>query len=315
VSKTRPPRLLLYAIAAIVGIGSFSISIYLPALEDVSTSLGASQAAVQRSYSVFFLGYGLAQLIYGPVSDMFGRKSVLTAGLSVYGLGCLVCMNATSIETLIAGRLIQGLGVCVGPTVGRAICRDVFDGKELAKALSLISALIAISPAIAPTLGGVLTEYGGWKTTFVFLFLVSLILIIISWMYLFETNNEQRSPPSLALLVDSFRSICSNGQFLSYSITGGLVLAAWFVYVSSASFIYGGFYGFGPAAVGTFSLFPTAGYFLGSLLSAKLAGRVRNRKVATLGTLLAALGSMAMITAGPTYLGLWALWLRSSSLA
>lgn len=289
-------KYLVFFLALLVGIGSISISIYLPSLNHVKNSLMASTEEIQQSYSIFFLGYAIAQLWYGPLADRYGRRRVLIAGLGVYILGCLIASMASSVAWLIIGRLIQGLGVSVGPAIGRAVCRDLYEGDRLARAFSIIAALIALSPAIAPSIGGILTDHLGWRSIFISLSLLGMMLALILYCYVPETLASQ-SHQQLRI-AESYKEILRNWDFLKFTLSGSLVLSAWFVYVSSAAVLFSNIYKMSASEIGFVTIFTSFGYFLGTTCSARFSSRISLFKWMLCGLSLCLLAGLTLVSSG-----------------
>src|SRR4051812_33786500 len=147
-------------------IGPFAIDMYLPALPAIGQSLHADIGAVQMSLTAFFLSLGAGQLLYGPVSDMFGRKPPLYVGLVVFALASVGCAMATDIQTLIVLRFIQGLGAAAGMAIPRAVVRDLHTGTDAARLMSLLMLVFSVSPILAPLAGSVVIAFAGWRGVF-----------------------------------------------------------------------------------------------------------------------------------------------------
>ena len=136
-------------------VGPFAIDMYLPALPSIAADLNASDAATQGSLIAFFLAVALCQIVYGPISDSFGRKAPLYFGMVLYSIGAIGCSLAPTIEWLIVARFVQGIGACAGMTIPRAIVRDLHTGPDAARLMSLIMLVFSVSPILAPLFGSV----------------------------------------------------------------------------------------------------------------------------------------------------------------
>ncbi|MBA3594975.1 MAG: Bcr/CflA family efflux MFS transporter, partial [Polaromonas sp.] len=147
-------------------IGPFAIDMYLPALPSIGQSLGASVGAVQASLMAFFISLGIGQIIYGPVSDMVGRKPPLYFGLALFAAASVGCALAPDVETLVVLRFIQGLGACAGMVIPRAVVRDLHTGTDAARLMSLLMLVFSVSPILAPLAGSLLIESLGWRSVF-----------------------------------------------------------------------------------------------------------------------------------------------------
>ena len=156
--------LLAVLIVALTSIGPLSTDFYLPALPAIARALGTDTAGAQLTLSVYLLGFGLGQLLIGPLSDRFGRRPVMLWGSAAFVLSSAACALAPTIETLILARLAQAFGACVGPVLGRAVVRDVYGPHEAARVLSHVSTATALAPLVAPIFGGWLSAHLGWRS-------------------------------------------------------------------------------------------------------------------------------------------------------
>src|SRR6188508_3843840 len=180
---------LITILGLLTAIGPFSIDMYLPAFPDIAKNLHTTVAQVTLSLSSFFIGISAGQLLYGPLLERFGRKKPLYIGLCIYLLASIGCALAASVNALIILRLLQALGGCVGMVAARAMVRDLFEVKENAKIFSTLMLVVAVSPIIAPTLGGYITSALGWRYVFLMLIIVDIIVIISAWFLLPESKK------------------------------------------------------------------------------------------------------------------------------
>src|SRR5689334_16346646 len=177
---------LILILGLLTAIGPFSIDMYLPAFPDIAKGLHTTVAQVTLSLSSFFVGISFGQLLYGPLLERFGRKKPLYAGLCIYLVASIGCALAASVNALIILRLLQAVGGCVGMVAARAMVRDMFEVKENAKVFSTLMLVVAVSPIIAPTLGGYVTSILGWRYVFVMLIIVDVIVIVCAYFLLPE---------------------------------------------------------------------------------------------------------------------------------
>src|SRR5215218_3282825 len=183
----RRPWLLTLLLAALTGLTSLSIDMSLPAMPQLQETFRAGVSAVQLTLSIFLTGFALGQVVCGPLSDRWGRRPVLLAGLSLFTLAGLVCAASSSLPMLVAARFVQGAGASVGPVVARAIVRDRFDSRRAAAVLSQMTQVMIVAPLLAPTLGGYLLVRTGWPAIFVVLGASGALLSFICWRFLPET--------------------------------------------------------------------------------------------------------------------------------
>ena len=230
---------LIVVLGLLSAIGPFSIDSYLPAFPDIAKSLHSSVSQVTLSLSSFFIGISIGQLLYGPLLDKYGRKKPLYIGLFAYLLASVGCALAYSTNALILLRFLQALGGCVGLVASRAMVRDLFEVNENAKIFSLLMLVVAVSPIIAPTLGGYVTAAWGWR--FVFVMLIGIVLLIIVAIYIYLP--ESRKPdPSLSLrpanIVHGFSIVFRDPQFYTYAFTGSIAAAGLYAYIGGSPYVF-----------------------------------------------------------------------------
>jgi MFS transporter, DHA1 family, multidrug resistance protein len=230
---------LILILGLLTAIGPFSIDMYLPAFPDIAKGLNTTIAKVMLSLSSFFIGISAGQLLYGPLLERYGRKKPLYAGLAIYLLATIGCAMATSINALIMLRLLQALGGCVGMVAARAMVRDLFEVKENASIFSLLMLVVAVSPIIAPTLGGYVTAAFGWRYVFVMLIVVALIMLAGIYFLLPESRKPD---PNFSLkprpIIVSFIGIIRHPQFYTYAFTGAIASAGLYAYVSGSPHVF-----------------------------------------------------------------------------
>ncbi|WP_080239435.1 multidrug effflux MFS transporter [Spirosoma rigui] len=220
-------------------ISPFSIDMYLPAFPAIARYLDTSIAQVQLSLTVYFIGISVGQMLYGPLLDRFGRKKPLYVGLVLYCLASLGCALTTSIETLILMRLLQALGGCVGLVAAQALVRDLFPVGDIAKVFSLLTLVVAVSPMIAPTIGGYATVAFGWHSIFIILAGITALILVAIY---YALPDGRQPDPSISLrpraVMGSFYTVLREPQFLTYSLAGGIATAAPFAYIAGSPDVF-----------------------------------------------------------------------------
>ncbi|GAB3898152.1 multidrug effflux MFS transporter [Larkinella knui] len=220
-------------------ISPFSIDMYLPGFPAIAKSLHTTIDQVQLSLTAYLIGISFGQLIYGPLLDRYGRKLPLYAGLVLYLLASIGCATTTSIETLILMRLLQALGGCVGLVAAQALVRDLFPVSQIAQVFSLLTLVVAVSPMIAPTVGGYATVALGWHS--IFLILAAITALILIAIY-FVLPDGKKPDPSLSLrpraVMGSFLTVLKQPQFLTYTLVGGIATSAPFAYISGSPDVF-----------------------------------------------------------------------------
>ncbi len=228
-------------------IGPFAIDMYLPALPTIGADFGAGIGEVQMSLMVFFVALGAGQLVYGPFSDMFGRKLPLYIGLVLFMIGSVGCALAPSIEWLIAFRFVQGLGACAGTVVPRAVVRDLHTGPEAAKLMSLLMLVFSVSPILAPLAGSGVIALGGWRAVFWVVLVAAALGLILLALALPETRPvEERRQSSIAGAFAAYGLLLRDRRFLALCFLGAFGVSSFFVYLANSSFVLIDHYGLTP---------------------------------------------------------------------
>jgi len=221
----------------ISAIGPFAIDMYLPALPDIGRNLHADTGAVQMSLTVFFIALSLGQCVYGPLSDMIGRKAPLYLGLALFSISSLGCALAPSIGVLIAFRFLQGIGACAGMVIPRAIVRDLHTGVDATRLMSMLMLVFSISPILAPLTGSFVIQLGGWRSVF----WAVLIAAVVGWAIL-GTLAETRPPAeratsSIRTALAAYGLLLRDRHFLGLAFISGFGLSSFFVYLSNSPFV------------------------------------------------------------------------------
>jgi len=238
-SRNKSGFYLILILGLLTAIGPFSIDMYLPAFPDIARSLHTSVAQVMLSLSSFFIGISVGQLLYGPLLERLGRKKPLYVGLCIYLVASVGCALASSVESLILFRFLQALGGCAGMVAARAIVRDLFEVKHNARIFSTLMLVVAVSPIIAPTLGGYVTSVLGWRYVFGILILVDIV--IIAGVY-FLLPESKKPDPGFSLkptaIVGNFLGIVRHPQFYTYTVTGAVAYGGLCAYISGSPNVF-----------------------------------------------------------------------------
>jgi DHA1 family bicyclomycin/chloramphenicol resistance-like MFS transporter len=261
-------------------IGPFAIDMYLPALPSIAADLEASTAATQMSLMAFFAAFGLCQVVYGPISDMIGRRPPLYFGLSLFAAGSVGCSLAPSIEWLIVFRSVQGIGACASMVIPRAIVRDLHTGIEATRLMSLIMLVFSVAPILAPLTGSGLIAAFSWRATFVAMTLAGFVGLALVTLWLPETRPpEKRVSVGIGSVVASYGQLLRDGYFLGVTFIGGFGMASFFAFLATSSFVYIDHFGLTPTQY-SFAFSVNAVGFIGSAqFSARLVGRLGMRRL------------------------------------
>ncbi|RYY93809.1 MAG: Bcr/CflA family efflux MFS transporter [Comamonadaceae bacterium] len=238
---------LALVLGLVSAVGPFAIDMYLPALPTIGQTLGASPGAVQASLIVFFLALGMGQVIYGPVSDMVGRKPPLYFGVALFIVGSIGCALAPTVEALIALRFLQGLGACAGMVVPRAIVRDLHTGNDAARLMSMLMLVFSVSPILAPLAGSLLIEAAGWRAVFWAVAVTGVLATVLLATSLPETRAPaDRATSTVNGALQAYGLLLRDRRFLGLSLIGGFGIASFFAYLANSSFVLIDHYGLSP---------------------------------------------------------------------
>ncbi len=269
-------RWLTWLLGSYTMLGPFSISTYMPFFPALMVSLGATQVELQQTLSAYLAAFGFMMLLHGPLSDAFGRRPVVLAGLAVYLMASIGGALATSLGALLFFRTVQGLSVGAGGVVGRAIIRDRLAGSEAQRLLSHVTMIFGLAPAIAPVFGGWLHHWFPWQSVFVCLAIFSLIQLAASYVHLPETlPPEKRSSMRPAPLARSYGAVLKSRPFWLLSLALSANFASFFLYVAAAPTFVIHFLGLGQDQFGWLFIPAMSGVILGAYLSGKVAKRFR----------------------------------------
>ena len=285
-------------LAALTAIGPLTTDMYLPSLPDIARLLDASTAQTQLTISSYLVGFAIGQIFYGPLADRHGRKPVLLGAMALYCAASLACALSTSIEMLIAARALQALGGSGGIVLARAIVRDLYSGARAGRELSLIGAVMALAPVLAPLLGGVLQTAFGWRSVFFTLVAGGLAGAAIVWPLLPETLSQRAADPvSPVTMYRSYRVVARNPAYRAYLGLASTSFAGLFSWISGSSFVLQYLYGLTPFEFGVAFAVGSVGYMAGTTLAARLVMRLGLDRTLGVGAAAMAAGGLAMVLA------------------
>jgi DHA1 family bicyclomycin/chloramphenicol resistance-like MFS transporter len=299
------PRLLI-VLASLVALGPLTIDMYLPAMPGMVDALGTDTNRVQLTISSYLLGFSLFHLACGPLADRYGRKPILFAGLALYVAASLACGTAATIEELIFYRFLQGVAACVGPTLGRAIVRDLYGPNRAARALAHIAMIMALAPAIAPTLGGIMLQFLPWPAIFHSLGIYALIVFLLVWLWLPESLPVKQALHPVQI-TRNYLGLLRDRRFICTCFASALLYAGMVAFLSASSFIFIDMMGIPTRYFGALFLTTVIGYITGNAISTRLAVSRESEQVMWLGVHLAGLGGSLMLLASE-------LWFHAASI-
>ncbi len=289
----RPPLAILVVIT--MG-GALAMNIILPSLPGIQKTFNADYATVQLTLTLFLVGLAVAQLIYGPLSDRFGRRPIALIGMSILVGGTLICLFATSIEGLILGRLVQAIGGCAGMVVGRAMVRDLYDMDKAAAMIAYLTMAVVVVPTFAPLIGGYLEEMFSWSASFVFILITSLLFLTIAFFGAHETlPPSKRHDVQLFGMFNSFSYLLRNPGFSGYACQVSFNTAAYFAFLGGSPFVMINLMGSTPAKLGLYFVVVSVFYILGNFATARLAKKVGVYAMVQAGVWLSLLGAAILL--------------------
>ena len=233
-------KALIVLLSALVAFGPLSIDMYLPSLPSIALDLSTNVAAVQKTITIFLIGFSVGMLVYGPLSDRYGRKRLLMIGMVIYVLATLGCIFANQIEHLQIFRLLQALGGASASVLSRALVRDIFSNDEIPKILSIMHIITMIATLVAPLLGALIVEYAHWSGIFIFLLVYSLLCMCWS-----QVSIQAPKPSQAATgILQNYKTVLSNRHAWGFMLSNSFSFGAMFAYITASSFVFIHYYGF-----------------------------------------------------------------------
>jgi DHA1 family bicyclomycin/chloramphenicol resistance-like MFS transporter len=288
-------------------VGPFAIDMYLPALPDIESDLRATTSATQLTLTSYFIAFGLCQIAYGPLSDVYGRKAPLYAGLVLFVVGSVGCALSPGVEWLIAARFVQGLGAAAMGVIPRAIIRDLHTGVEATRLMSLVMLVFSVSPILAPLGGSALIVPFGWRAVFVAVTVAALIATVLLATMLPETRPvHERIKGDVRSVLGHFGTLFRDWHFLGLTFIGGLGMSSFFTFLSMSSFVYIKTYGMSLAEYSVAFSINAVGFIGMSQLASRLGGRFGMARV-VMGA-VAAYAFFAVLLLALTLAGFTSLW-------
>ncbi len=268
----RTPWRLLALLIAMAGVGSLSLNILVPAIPGLATKFAADPATVQLAVSLYLMGLATAQLVFGPLSDRFGRRPVVLAGLALATIASTAAIFAASIASLVSARIAQSLGASTGQSIGRAIIRDLYDREHAASMIGLVTSVVVLMPMVAPLIGGILDTLFGWEAIFVFAALVSFTVFAWAALALPETRKLSPSSSQRHFRAD-LAALAASPRFFGYALCAGFGSAPFFSFLGAAPHVVVTLLGRTSAEYGLWFFIPSIGFMAGNFAVSRLTAR------------------------------------------
>jgi MFS transporter, DHA1 family, multidrug resistance protein len=288
------PFHILLALFAMTAIGSVALNLFLPSMPGLVGTFADSQAEAQATLTAYLVGWGIGQFVCGALSDRWGRRRVLFAGMAICAAGSLLCASASGLSLLVCGRFLQATGASAGLVLSAAIVQDLYDRAAATRMLAWISAMMAGTPAAAAALGGVLESHGAGRLGFIVLAAVAVLLLLGFRRVLPETRSRCDDRHDWREAWRGVQTLLRNRIYVGYALNFVMTNAAYYAFLAGSAFIAIDFIGVSPAAYGVMFASIPVGYFLGSAAAARLADLLSTEQAVAAGTAIAFGGAIGL---------------------
>lgn len=294
-ARHRPSIAVLVAISAL---GPLALNIFMPSMPGLAKQFGVDYGTVQLTLTLYLIGLAVAQLVYGPLSDRYGRRPVLLWGLVLYLAGSLVSTLAPSIGMLIFGRMLQAIGGCSGLVLGRAIIRDIYDRDRSAAMIGYVTMAMALAPMLAPAIGGYLDTLFGWRASFAFCSLAGVV--VLGWVIfvLPETLAERGGGTGIGTMLRGYGALIRSPIFCGYALQTAFTSGVFFAFIAGAPFVVVTVLGLPPSSYGLWFVVVSIGYIAGNFLTGRFAVRFGIDGMIAAGAIVGLLGTIALAATG-----------------
>jgi DHA1 family bicyclomycin/chloramphenicol resistance-like MFS transporter len=291
-TKMTSPRPSFAILVAISAVGPLALNIFMPSMPGLQREFGVTYGTVQLTLTLYLIGMAACQLVYGPMSDRYGRRPLLLAGLSAFVIASLLAAIAPSIHLLIAARLFQAVGGAAGIVLARAMVRDVYDRDKSASVISYITMAFVLAPMVAPVLGGFIDRYAGWRTDFWLLAAIGAIVLAAAWRTLPETHVSRTGGPGSTTLLEAAARLFALPRFRNYALTLALGSSVFFAFLGGAPHIMMDVLMRTPMEYGLWFLGVSSGYMFGNFISGRYTQQIGIDRMMLYGGILTLLGGI-----------------------
>ncbi|SHK81545.1 multidrug effflux MFS transporter [Chryseobacterium contaminans] len=282
--------IVVFILALLNTLESLSIDLYLPAFPSMAKIFNTDIGHIQISISVFFAGFAIGQLLWGPLSDKTGRKPMLYCGLILFIIGATAIYFTSDIYVLWAMRFLQAFGGSAGIVIGRAIIIDLYDKQKSVTIFAQQSQISGIAPIVAPLMGSVFLKYWGWNSSFAFLCIMGLITFFMVYKYVPETNTRISQPDHVPTdeksLKEQLKMIVSNREFINSTMVGSIAFASLIIYISNAPFLFMEIHGFSSETFSFIFAFNSLALITAAYITPRLIQRISNSTLLFAATLI-----------------------------
>lgn len=300
---TRPGSSAGFGLSSVLGLltvfGPIAMDLYLPVLPDLASDLGASTSLAQLTVTACLIGLALGQVIAGPLSDRYGRRTPMLIGVIAFVITSVACAVAPTIETLILLRVVQGAAGSAGIVIAQAAGRDIYTGGKLIRYYGRMTVIAGLAAIVGPVIGGGLATFVDWRGVFLFLAIIGGLILLAGFTLFRETlAPAARSSGGISHTLRAFRTLLSDRLFLGMLLIGGFTNAGLFAYLSGATFLLQDGYGLSPQEYALAFGLNSAGFMVCGFLAGRAGERWSERSVLACGVLLGAVGAGGLITTG-----------------
>lgn len=290
-------RVSLPLLVAATASGPLALNIFMPAMPAVAEYYHSPYGQVQLTLSLFFIGLAFGQVVYGPLSDRFGRRPIMILGLALFTAASLLCIVAPTVEILIVSRAAQGFGGCAGMVLSRAVIGDVASRERSAALIAYVTMAMVVVPMVSPATGGLLADWFDWHA--IFMLVAAYGAIVLVWLFFaqVETKHDRQSIAP-GVILGNYGRLLANPEFRHYAATGALGTAGFFAFLGAAPYLVIEIMGRPPTEFGLFFFAPASCYILGNFVSARFARRFGIDRLIRIGTLVTLFGATSMLIGG-----------------
>ncbi len=286
------PRLFLVILVGATALGPLAMQIFLPSLPLIQSDLGVSAATAQLVLSVSIVAIAFSLLIYGPLSDRFGRRPLLILGLVLFLAGSLIGTFAPNSAVLVAGRTIQAVGGAAGMVLTRTIIRDVYGRERAASMIAYVTTAMVIAPMLAPAIGGIINDNFGWRANFAFVGLAGILVIALVVARLPETHNVRESFAGVRNIIAVFARLLRNREFRAFTLQSSFAIATFFSFAAAAPYVVIVVMDRPASMYGAFFIVISGAFMVGNFIAGRISERVGVERMVLLGSGLAVLGTV-----------------------
>lgn len=309
VTGRRPDGRLILLLGALAACGPISIDMYLPSLPTIAQAFAIGTSAAQTTLTSFMFGFSIGMLLYGPLSDTYGRRPVLLGGIVMYALASIACTLSFSIGALITFRFVQALGAGAASVLARAIARDAYGPTDAARVLSMLAIVTSIGPLLAPLIGGQLLLLGSWRIVFVALTLFGTVCAITAFLKVPETwPREKRAQSALLKSFAAYGRLLRDPVAWGHMLCGGMAFASMFAYITATPFVYIEYFHVSAQHYGFLFALNIVGIMFGNFMNTRLVGQLGSLPIISFAATVSCVASLFVCLVSLTgWGGLWSI--------